>query len=89
MACFIVTYEIADKKRRQQFEERLKEYGVYCPIHENAWAIISNQKSYDIITHLMQFIITSDRLFVIRSGTDGAWYNLYGEAHADWLKQRL
>ena len=89
MKCYIVTLEAADAAVRQKVREKLKTYGGYCPVHQYCWAIMSDQGATQIRDSLAMLLSPEDRLFVLRSGTEAAWWNSYGEAHNKWLKQNL
>lgn len=86
---YIVTFEIKDSERLRKIKDYLREQKHFCPIHENAWAINSEKKAIELRDELMKHIIAEDRLFVIRSGTEAAWANPYGEKNTEWLKKYL
>ena len=87
--CYIITFEIADPTTRTALTERLKAYGSFCPIHEHCWAILTDQSAAQIRDFLTSLLGPTDRLFVIRSGTEAAWLRSYGESHNEWLKKYL
>ena len=89
MVCYIVTFEVKNPVKLASLTEALKTYGTYCPIHENAWAIITANTAAQIRDHLTPLIDPTDRLFIVRSGAEAAWSNAYGEQHSDWLKKNL
>ena len=89
MTTYIVTFEVDDDFRKNQLKEKLKQYSGYCPIHDNCWAIVSDQTPAQIRDYLSQDFSSSDRIFVIRSGTYAAWINSYGQKNSEWLKERL
>jgi hypothetical protein len=89
MSAFIVTFEITDVKKVEALTAKLKTFNGYCPINQTTWGIISDKKASEIVDSLKESLDPSDRLFVIRSGTDAAWINSYGQQHADWLKKYL
>ena len=89
MTTYIVTFEVNDPARRLKVKEKLKEFNYYCPIHENAWAIITEKKSAEIRDIISSLTIPEDRIFVIRTGTEAAWRNIYGEENSEWLKKNL
>lgn len=89
MATYIVTFEITNKIRKTSVKEKLKEYGAYCPIHDNTWAVSTESKAKEIRDNIGRLITDDDKLFVIRSGTEAAWKNSYGMEHNDWLKKYL
>lgn len=89
MTCYIVTFEVESAQDKSTLEERLKAYGTYCPINTNCWAIVTNQTAGKVRDNLMEVIQTSDKIFVIKSGVEAAWRNVYGQKNSDWLKGRL
>lgn len=89
MTTYIVTFEVNDATRRSALKDKLKMYGVYCPINENCWAIVSEQTPTQIVDYLATVLVAQDRIFAIRSGTQAAWRNAYGEKNSEWLKERL
>ena len=38
---YIVTFEIDNQIRKENFKNKLKEFEACCPIHDNAWAVYS------------------------------------------------
>lgn len=88
---YIVTFEIQESSTRSEFIKTLQDLAVnfYCPIHKNAWAIRSDKKAAEIRDLLAVNLPTTDRLFVIRTGTEAAWKNSYGEKNNEWLKKYL
>ena len=49
MPTYIITYEINDKNRLDKFENELKSnFSSYCPIHNNAWAVVSDTPAKEI-----------------------------------------
>lgn len=89
MTTYIVTFEINEVAQRKKVEEKLKEFGYYCPIHENAWAIITEKKAIEIRDFITSVMNNGDRIFVIRTGTEAAWKNAYSTEHSEWLKKHL
>lgn len=89
MSTYIVTFQVDDSVQKNKLKEKLREYSNYCPIHDNCWAIITDQTPAQIRDNLSELLNTSDRIFVIRSGTYAAWQNVYGEKNNKWLKEYL
>ena len=89
MSTYLVTFEINDFERKIKLKEQMKLFNGYCPIHDNAWAIITEKKSAEIREMLSINLITTDRIFIIRSGTEAAWLNAYGLTNSEWLKKHL
>lgn len=89
MTCYIATFEVANAQDKNALIERLKAYGTYCPINDNCWAIVTEQTAAQVRDNLMAVIKTTDKIFVIKSGVEAAWRNVYGEKNSDWLKEKL
>lgn len=89
MTTYIVTFEVTNDSRKNALKEKLKTYGTFCPIHDNCWAIVSDQTPVQIRDSLSSTLSESDRIFVIRSGIHSAWRNSYGTKHDEWLKDKL
>ena len=89
MICYIATFEVANAQNKNALKERLKAYEVYCPINDNSWAVVTNQTAVQVRDNLMAVIETTDKIFVIKSGVEAAWRNVYSEENSDWLKERL
>ncbi len=89
MTCHIVTFDVKNDDSRGSIYERLKSYGTYCPIHDNCWAIVTDQTAVMVRDHLMEIIESPDKIFVIKSGIESAWSSTYGQGNVDWLKEKL
>ena len=89
MTCYIVTFEVANIENKNRLTERLKAYGTFCPINENCWAIVTGQTAVQARDNLIELIKPSDKIFVIKSGVEAAWRNVYGQKNTDWLKEKL
>lgn len=89
MTCYIVTFEVSDISRKSQLKEKLKQYDMYCPIHDNCWAIVTDQTAVQVREFVDAVLNSADRIFVIRSGSEAAWRNTYGDQNSNWLKKHL
>lgn len=89
MTTYIVTFEVSDASKKSDLKGKLKQYGGYCAIHDNCWAIVSDQNPSKIRDSLSEFLSDADRMFIIRSGTSAAWINSYGKQYDEWLKDKL
>lgn len=88
MTCYIVTFETSALTRVKVVAELMK-FASYCPIHDNCWAVYTDSNATQIRDKFNYILGVSDRLFVIRSGTEAAWNSTYGTANAEWLKKNL
>jgi hypothetical protein len=89
MSAYIITFEISDVTKKKAFDEKLKTFGGYCSINAHTCAITSEKKAIEIRDSLSQILSPTDKLFVIRSGTEAAWRNSYGKEFDEWLKKYL
>ena len=89
MRTYIITFHIKNNDKQTALKQKLAEYNNYCPIHDNCWAIISEDTPAKIRDDLYQVVDKGDSLFVILSGTYSAWINLYGDKNNEWLKEYL
>ena len=87
--CYVISWEVQSVGARSQLVERLKKYGAYCPIHNNSWAILAEASAAQIRDYLNPALASGDRVFVVRSGTEAAWWNAYGEKNTEWLRKNL
>lgn len=89
MTCYIVSFEVKLESTRTKIHERLKTFEGYCPVNHHCWAITSGKKATEVRDLIAEVLAPGDRLFVIRSGTEAAWRNAYGEKNSEWLKKNL
>jgi hypothetical protein len=90
MATFLVSFEINDWARANNFREHLKTFGSYCPVNNTSWAIVSNNSADELKLHLLQHLNGgTDRMIIVRAGSDVSWVNSYGEQWDDWLEKNF
>jgi len=89
MTCYVVTFQTNSEDSRSKVREVLKGYGSYCPIHDYCWAIMTAEKAAQVRDKVKDVLTSGERVFVVRSGTEAAWLNSYGEKNNAWLKENL
>ena len=89
MACYIVIFELKDVTQLPALKEALKSFSGFCPLTKRSWAIKTDQSAKEVRDKLAATMGPSDRLYVFRSGTEGAWRNAYSDRHSAWLKKNL
>jgi hypothetical protein len=89
MACYIVTFELKNSSRLADLKEVLKSFNGFCPLNATAWAILTSKRAREVRDQLAAVLGPGDRLFILRSGSEGAWRNSYGEKNNEWLKKNL
>ena len=87
--CYVVTFEVGNEATRREVRGRLKGYGTYCPITKYCWGIVTEQTASQIRDNIKEALEPTDRVFVVRSGTEAAWNNSYGPKNNSWLKKHL
>ena len=89
MRCYIVTFDTKSEETLKQIKDSLKSYNFYCPINRSCWAIKTDEPATQIRDKLTDLLDKNGRIFVIRSGTEAAWLNSFGDKHDKWLKDNL
>jgi hypothetical protein len=89
MTCYVVTFQTNSEMSRSKVVETLMTYGFYCPVHDYCWVIKTDVGAVEIADKIGAVLQPSERVFVIRSGTEAAWRNSYGEKNNQWLKENL
>lgn len=89
MTCYVVTFEISAPAIRASVRTQLQSFSGYCPIHANCWAILTDKTAAQVRDQVMAVMTPTDRVFVVRSGTEAAWRGAYGEENTTWLKTNL
>ena len=88
MSCYLISYDLrAPGRNYDQLYDAIKAYGTWAHIVESTWAIVTDQKASEIRDHLQAFVDANDRIFVVKSGREGAWANVL--CKNEWLKENL
>ena len=86
---YIVTFNVTSEDSRNRVREVLKNFSSYCPIHRYCWAVDTDENAVTIRDKIKAVLQSDESVFVIRSGTEAAWFNSYGEKNNKWLKEKL
>jgi len=90
MSCYIVSFQGKELETRQKIRAHLKTFPSYCALNNTCWAVVTDLKAKEIRDQVAALLQPGDRLFVVRSGTEGAWRNVLGSSSSsDWLKRNL
>ena len=73
MSCYIISFQSKERETRQNIRPLLKTYQSYCAITNTCWAVVTDLKAKQIRDQIGELLQPGDRLFVVRSGTEGAW----------------
>lgn len=87
MPCYIISYDLAEGGSYEELRQAIKDFGTWAHLTESTWAVVTDWDAKDIRDDLGQYLPTGSRLFVVRSGTEGAWRNVI--CRNQWLKKNL
>lgn len=87
MACYIISYDMAEGGDYDDLYEAIKAYGTWAHITESTWAVVSSASAKQIRDDLGDYLPDGSRLFVVKSGAEAAWRNVIGKN--EWLKKHL
>lgn len=88
MAAYLVIYDlIAPGRDYKVIHEKIKEYKIWARPTESTWIIVTEKSASEIYDHLIRYIDVNDRLFIVRSGVEAAWYNV--RCKDTWLQNHL
>lgn len=86
---YIVSFSCNTEDSRLAVCNLLKTYCSYCPIHKNCWAVSADVTAVALRDKVQGVLHPGESVFVVRSGTEAAWCNTYGDANTKWLKENL
>ncbi len=87
MNCYIISYDMAEGGSYPELHQAIKDFGRWAHITDSTWAIVTDWKASEIRDDLALYLPKGSRLFVVRSGTAGAWRNV--RCSNSWLKKNL
>ena len=88
MACYLISYDLRQPGRDyERLYAAIKAFGTWAHIDESFWAVVTTQSAVQVRDHLIQFVDSNDRVFVVKSGVEAAWRNAICED--GWLKEHL
>ena len=75
------------------FEERIRQFGFYAFLTNQAWIVFTNDSVVDVRDSLLPFLASNDKLFVGEVSAPAAWTTTVDKIVSDWiinnLKQRF
>jgi glutamate-1-semialdehyde aminotransferase len=89
MVSYIIVYESQGRRdAADAIHDAVKNYAHWGRVTNSCWVITTETKTaVNIRDEIADLIESSDRLLVVRSGTEAAWRNV--KASSEWLKQHL
>lgn len=87
MASYLVCYELVDNKDSSFIIEKLKSFGVWGRVIDNAWIVKSDKSFIEVRDEISEVIADNDRLLVVETNNIAAWKNVM--CSNDWLKTNI
>lgn len=88
MPTYLVSYDLrAPGRNYDDVFEYLKSLGGWARVLESVWAITTHQTAAQIRDGLIARTDAGDGVFVLKSGSEGAWRNTI--CTGEWLKSNL
>lgn len=86
---YIISYDLRNGSADdyEGLYDAIKAYGTWAHITESTWAVATTESAKEIRQYLAEFLGKGSRIFVVRSGTEGAWRNVI--CRNEWLKKWL
>lgn len=87
MSCYIISYDLRNKRDYESLYEAIKSYGTWAHVTESTWAVVTSQKAKEVRDFLSESLDDDDRIFVVKSGVEAAWRHVI--CRDEWLKENL
>ena len=88
MAAYLIIYDlIAPGKEYRTIHEQIKSYKIWARPTESTWIVVTEKSAAEIYDHIVEYIDANDRLFIVKSGVESAWYNV--RCKDSWLQRHL
>lgn len=84
---YVISYDLHGDGDYNELFEAIKSYGTWAHITESTWAVVTSSTAKNVRNHLDEYLPKGSRLFVVKSGTEGAWRNVI--CSNEWLKKNL
>ena len=85
--CYIISYDMAKGGNYDKLYDAIESYGTWAQITESTWAVETKDSAKKIRDDLGQYLPEDSRLFVVKSGTESAWFDVL--CRNQWLKEHL
>ncbi len=85
--CYIISYDMAEGGDYNALHKAIKDYGTWAHITESTWAVVTEYSAEVIRDDLSDYLPDGSSLFVVGSGTEAAWRNVF--CRSEWLKRSL
>ena len=85
--CYIISYDLVEGGDYNALHKAIQHYEAWAHITESTWAVLTEDSAEVIRDHLSGYLPDGSRLFVVRSGVEAAWRNVF--CRSEWLKRSL
>lgn len=87
MQTYIIAYDLHEGADYEPLVAAIKRFGTWARMTESTWAIVSDESAESVRTLLSPLLSSKDRIIVIRSGHEAAWWNVM--CRSEWLKEYI
>jgi len=88
VAAYLVIYDlITPGQNYGKVHDQIKTYKTWARPTESTWIVVTDKTALQIRDHLQEHIDANDRLLVVKSGVESAWYN--PRCSNEWLMNHL
>jgi hypothetical protein len=85
--CYLISFEISNSQQEAAMMTALRAYEKWAKITTRTWAIVTTENAETIRNRLLSLVDTNDKIIVVKSGYEAAWWNSY--CANEWLKSNL
>ena len=85
--CYIISYDRAEEGDYNALHKAIQRYEAWAHITESTWAVLTEDNAEVIRDHLNRYLSHGSSLFVVSSGGEAAWRNVF--CRSEWLKRSL
>ena len=88
MNSYLILYDlISPGQDYTAIHEKAKSYNIWARPTESTWVVVTNKDAGELYDDFIKVVDDNDRLFIVRSGGEGAWYNV--RCSDSWLQKNL
>jgi hypothetical protein len=89
MATYIISYDLnRPGQDYASLREAIKRAGTWWHHLDSTWIVLTNKTAKQVRDALTPEIDANDKIFVIRSGGEGAWAG-FNDKGSQWLKDNI
>lgn len=85
--CYIITYDLRNRRDYQSLIDAIKSMGAWAKILESTWAVVTTKNAEEVRDHLLRTMDSDDGIFVVKSGVEAAWRKVI--CSDKWLQDNL